>query len=407
MRRGDGWGGCGGCVGHVGWVARRAVPAVMAVTAALSLPAQAQSFRAADAAVRTGIQRGIYSGAVLVVGRRDTILHRKAYGRLTFDRRAPAPHPDSTLWDLASLTTVVATMPVALRLAERGELDLDAPVERYVPAFGGGPKGAVTVRMLLNHTSGLRPAINLQRRAATRAEALALVLADSLLSAPGELARYSDLNAIILGLVVEAAGGAPLDALARREVFEPIGMERTFFNPLPALRRKAAPSAVEHGTLLRGVAQDPSARRLGGVAGHAGLFGTGADLARYAQTWLRGGAAGSVRFAEATTLDRFLSRDPGAGTRLLGWDTPDREAAPSAFGSLTSDAAYGHTGWTGTQVWIDPARDLFVVFLTNRSLAATRRHSLTLMRETRAAVADAVVRAMERCGAVTVATASC
>ncbi len=405
MRRG------GGRNGHGGPAARRAASAVSAVLAVLAVlatpvPAQAQSFRAADAAVREGIRRGVYPGAVLLVGRRDTILYRKAYGRLTLDRRAAAPHPDSTLWDLASLTKVVATMPVALRLAERGELDLDAPVGRYVPAFGGGVKGAVTVRMLLNHTSGLRPAINLQRRAATRAEALALVLADSLLFTPGEVPRYSDLNAIVLGLVLEAAGGAPLDVLARREVFEPIGMANTLFNPLPAQRRRAAPGGTDHGGPLRGVVQDPSARRLGGVAGHAGLFATGADLARYAQTWLRGGATGGARFAEATTLDSFLARDARAGTRLLGWDTPDREAAPSAFGALTSDAAYGHTGWTGTQLWIDPARDLFVVFLTNRGLAATRRHSLTLMRERRAAVADAVVTAVERCGVVA-SQASC
>ena len=383
--------------------ARHGLPPLLAlllVLAGTPSPARGQAFRAADAAVREGIQRRIYSGAVLVVGRRDTVLYRKGYGRLTFDRRAPAPRPDSTLWDLASLTKVVATMPVALRLAERDELDLDAPVERYVPAFGGGAKGAVTVRMLLNHTSGLRPAINLQRRAATRAEALALVLADSLLTAPGEVARYSDLNAIVLGLVLEAAGGAPLDALARREVFEPIGMDQTGYNPLPARRRGAAPAERDAGGYLRGVAQDPSARRLGGVAGHAGLFSTGTDLARYAQTWLRGGATGGARFAEATTLDLFLEHGAGSGTRLLGWDTPDREAAPSSFGALTSDASYGHTGWTGTQLWIDPARDLFVVFLTNRSLASTRRHSLTLMRETRAAVADAVVRAVEKCGKV-------
>jgi CubicO group peptidase (beta-lactamase class C family) len=379
--------------------AASAASASLAVLLAAGLPthALAQSFRSADSAVRAGIRRGIYPGAVLVVGRRDTILYRKAYGRLTFDRRSPVPNPDSTLWDLASLTKVVATMPVALRLAERGALDLDLPVGRYVPAFGGGAKDSVTVRMLLNHTSGLRPAINLQRRTATRAEALAVVLTDSLLSAPGQRARYSDLNAIVLGLVLEAAGGKPLDVLAREEVFEPIGMEQTLFNPLPAVRRRAAPAGEERRALLRGVVQDPSARRLGGVAGHAGLFGTGADLARYARTWLRSGTTGTVRFAEASTLEVFLARDRAAGTRLLGWDTPDRELAPSSFGSLTSDATYGHTGWTGTQLWIDPARDLFVVLLTNRSLAATRRHSLTHMREIRAAVADAVVRASDRC----------
>lgn len=363
-------------------------------------PLQAQSFREADSVIRAGIRRGVYPGAALVVGRRDTILYKKGYGRLTFSRQSGYAHADSTLWDLASLTKVVATMPAALRLAEQGLLELDAPVVLYVPAFGGGSKNQVTVRMLLNHTSGLRPAINLWRRAPTRDSALALVLADSLITAPGTAARYSDLNAIVLGLVLESVTGKPLDVLTREQVLEPLGLRRTMFRPPPKLRPRVAPAAIERGRLVRGVPQDPSARRLGGVAGHAGLFGTASDLATYARVWLaQGEAAGhTTRFATASSIEAFLVHDSTAGTRLLGWDTPDRTTPePSNFGTLTSDAAYGHTGWTGTQVWIDPARDLFVVFLTNRSLAANRRRSLDLMREIRASVADAVVGAVEGC----------
>jgi CubicO group peptidase (beta-lactamase class C family) len=360
----------------------------------------AQSFRAADSVIRAGIRRGVYPGAALVVGRRDTILYRKGYGRLTFGRQSGYAHADSTLWDLASLTKVVATMPAALRLAEQGLLELDAPVVVYVPAFGGGAKNQVTVRMLLNHTSGLRPAINLWRRAPNRDSALALVLADSLITAPGTAARYSDLNAIVLGLVLESVTGKPLEVITREQVLEPLGLRRTMFRPPTRLRPRVAPAAIEHGRLVRGVPQDPSARRLGGVAGHAGLFGTAADLATYARMWLAQGEASghTTRFATASSIETFLVHDSTAGTRLLGWDTPDRTGAePSNFGTLTSDAAYGHTGWTGTQLWVDPARDLFVVFLTNRSLAANKRRSLDLMREIRAGVADAVVGAVEGC----------
>ena len=367
-------------------------------TLAPRAPLQAQSFRAADSVIRAGIRRGLYPGAALVVGRRDTILYKKGYGRLTFSRQSGYAHADSTLWDLASLTKVVATMPAALRLAEQGHLELDAPVVVYVPAFGGGAKNQVTVRMLLNHTSGLRPAINLWRRAPTRDSALALVLADSLVTAPGTTARYSDLNAIVLGLVLESVTGKPLDVITREEVLEPLGLRRTMFRPPAKLRPRTAPGALERGHLVRGVPQDPSARRLGGVAGHAGLFGSAADLATYARMWLAQGDGHSSRFATAASIESFLVHDSVAGTRLLGWDTPDRTGPdPSNFGTLTSDVAYGHTGWTGTQVWIDPARDLFVVFLTNRSLAANRRRSLDLMREIRASVADAVVGAVERC----------
>ena len=385
----------------------RRVAALAAAVLALAASAahdslQAQSFRAADSVIRAGIRRGVYPGAALIVGRRDTILYKKGYGRLTFSRQSGYAHADSTLWDLASLTKVVATMPAALRLAEQGLLELDAPVVLYVPAFGGGAKNQVTVRMLLNHTSGLRPSINLWRRAPTRDSALALVLADSLITAPGTTARYSDLNAIVLGRVLESVTGKPLDLITREQVLEPLGLRRTMFRPPAKLRPRVAPAALEGGRLVRGVPQDPSARRLGGVAGHAGLFGTAADLATYARVWLAQGEAPgpghTTRFATASSIEAFLVHDSTAGTRLLGWDTPDRTTPePSNFGTLTSDAAYGHTGWTGTQVWIDPARDLFVVFLTNRSLAANRRRSLDLMREIRASVADAVVGAVEGC----------
>jgi CubicO group peptidase (beta-lactamase class C family) len=304
------------------------------------------------------------------------------------------PDPDSTLWDVASITKIVSTTSVAMRLLDQGRLDLDAPVHRYLPRFSGGLKNDVTVRMLLDHTSGLKSYVPFYVKArGSRARALDLLYAQPLLRTPGDSAEYSDLNALLLGLIEEKVGRLPLDQLARREVFTPLGMTQTMYRPPSRLNHRIAPSGIWRGHPVPGDVNDQNAVAMGGVAGHAGVFSTGKDLARYAQVWLRSGAGPTEQWVRPETIQRFLLKGPRSGSRLLGWDTPEAKPdEPSVFGTLVSTSAYGHTGFTGTELWIDPARDLFLVFLTNRAFDPRVRESLKELKIVRATLSDATVR---------------
>jgi CubicO group peptidase (beta-lactamase class C family) len=356
--------------------------------------AQAQSFAEIDAAVRDGIQKGIYPGAVVVVGRRDSILYARGYGHFTWSPSSPVPDPDTTLWDVASITKIVSTTSVAMRLVDQGKLDLDAPVRRYLPRFSGGPKDQVTVRMLLDHTSGLKSYVPFYVKArGSRSRAINLLYAQPLVRVPGDSAEYSDLNAMFLGLVLEKASGVPLDQLARREVFGPLGMSQTMYRPSRSLKRRIVPSGMWRGKPVPGDVNDQNAVAMGGVAGHAGVFSTGMDLARYGTVWLRSGVGPQGQWVRPETVRRFLTKGPRSGSRLLGWDTPEfKPDEPSVFGTLVSDAGYGHTGFTGTELWIDPARDLYLVFLTNRAFDPRVRESLKELKVVRATLSDAAVR---------------
>ncbi|HEX6104581.1 MAG TPA: serine hydrolase domain-containing protein [Gemmatimonadales bacterium] len=356
--------------------------------------AAAQSFAEVDAAVREGIRRGLYPGAVVVIGRRDSVLYTRGYGHYTWNPASPTPDIDSTLWDIASITKVVATAATAMRLVDQGRLDLDAPVRRYLPRFSSGLKNQVTVRMLLDHTSGLKSYVPIYQRARrSRARATDLLYAQPLLRAPGDSAEYSDLNALLLGLVIEKVAGTRLDKAAEAEVFTPLGMGQTLYRPPVRLRRRIVPSGMWRGKPVSGDVNDQNAVVFGGVAGHAGLFSTAADLAVFAQAWLRGGAGPHGPWVSKETVDLFLTRGPRSGTRVLGWDTPDLGGEePSIYGTLISPSAFGHTGFTGTELWIDPAHDLFLVFLTNRAFDPKIRDSLKELKLVRTAVSDAALR---------------
>ena len=372
-----------------------------------SIRAQSNTYAAVDSAVQSGIAQGIYPGAVLLIGRRDSLLYAKGYGHLTWNRGAPTTRPDSTLWDLASLSKVVATTSAVMLLVERGRVSLDQPVSRYLPRFVGGRKAEVTVRMLLDHTSGLRSYVEFYRLAPTRDSAVSLLYAEPLIRAPGAEAEYSDLNAILLGLLVEAVTSEPLDRFVEREVFVPLRMSQTTYHPPRSSVRRTAPTGVWRGHPSAGVVNDRNAARLGGAAGHAGVFSTGTDLVKFAQMWLAQGALPAGRFVQAATIRTFLKHDPGSGTRLLGWDSPDTSSVePTAYGRLLGPNAFGHTGWTGTQIWIDPARDLFLVFLTNRSFSPRVGHSIRELRAVRSRLADATVNALPQ-GCAVVLKAAC
>ena len=360
-------------------------------------PGRSQSFAEIDVAVLGGIEKGIYPGAVVIVGRRDSLLYARGYGHFTWSATSPVPRPDSTLWDIASITKVVSTMSSALRLVDQGKLDLDAPVRRYLPRFSGGPKNQVTVRMLLDHTSGLKSYVPFYLKArGSRTRAITLLYAQPLVRVPGDSAEYSDLNALFLGLVLEKVSGVTLDKLAAREVFGPLGMTQTRYRPPAKLKPSIVPSGLWRGQPVPGDVNDQNAAAMGGVAGHAGVFSTGIDLARYAQVWLRSGVDSKGQaWVRPETMRAFLVKGPRSGSRLLGWDTPEIDPMaeePSVFGTLISDAAYGHTGFTGTELWVDPVRDLFMVFLTNRVFDPRVRESGKELKFVRANLSDAVVR---------------
>ena len=374
---------------------RVAIVVAIAASAGLWRGAAAQSFEAVDAIVQSGITRGVYPGAVVVVGRVDRVLLARGYGRFTWKSDSPVPDPDRTLWDIASLTKVVSTASSIMVLVDEGRLDLDAPVAQYLPRFQGDRKDQVTVRMLLNHTSGMRSYAQFFKLAEDRDEAIDLLYLEPLQRAPGTKAVYSDLNAMLLGLVVEEISREPLDQFALREVFLPVSMDNTRYVLPRSQRELAAPTGRWRGHPVGGVVNDQNAVILGGVAGHAGVFSTGSDLARYARWWLKRGYGATGPVVGPATMEAFLSRTPSSGSRLLGWDTRDPEyPPPSVFGELLSPSAYGHTGWTGTELWIDPELDLFLVFLTNRSYAPKVSHSISALRRVRAELSEAVVRAV-------------
>jgi CubicO group peptidase (beta-lactamase class C family) len=318
------------------------------------------------AAVNRVVERGVleagFPGAAVVIGRRDATVLSRGYGTLDWSRTSAPVSPERTLYDLASLTKVVATTSAVMVLFDERRIALDAPVARYLPAFAGGAKSRVTIRELLEHRSGLPAGRSLSRLAHSPARARELILATTLEHEPGTVELYSDVGMDVLGFAVEAITHEPLDHFVRRRVFAPLAMTSTTYRPGPALRASAAPTEMHNrrGHPLKGEVHDGDAYALGGVAGHAGLFSTASDLARFAQMLLDGGTLGGRRIVADSTVALFTRRS--AGRRALGWDTC---AGGASCGQHMSERAYGHTGFTGTSLWIDPDRGLYVIVLAN------------------------------------------
>lgn len=257
-----------------------------------------------------------------------------------------------TLWDLASLTKVVATTPVAMRLVERGVLDLDLRIADVFGEFGDADRRSITVRNLLLHNSGLPASLPTDQIGEVRLAALN----QALVYPTGADTVYSDVGFILLGFVLEALCRAPLDELVDAEVLGVLGMEGTLFRPVQ-WKDRCAPTEVFVGVAIQGSVHDPTAAAMGGVAGHAGLFSTVGDMARFAQAMLR------FELASPLVTELFTTRVSPESSRALGWDTP---SPGSSAGSRFGPRSYGHTGFTGTSLWIDPDQDLFAVLLTNR-----------------------------------------
>jgi uncharacterized protein YbbC (DUF1343 family) len=318
-----------------------------------------------DAAITNAIAEKKLPGGVLWVERRGQV-YRKAYGQRAV---APKPEPmtEDTIFDAASLTKVVACTPAILLLVERGQVRLDEPVRTYIPEFQGDGKEAITVRQLLTHVSGLRPDVETRPAWSGYDTAIMLARAEKLHSPPGTAFRYSDINFFLLGDIVKRVAGMDLDQFVERELFRPLKMKDTGFLPPRAKLNRIAPTERIGKEILRGQVHDPTARFMGGVAGHAGLFTTAADLARYARMLLRGGDLDGVRVFQPETVRLMTSvQTPDAvpQRRGLGWDIDSGYSRPR--GALFPIGSFGHTGFTGTSLWLDPFSETFWIFLSNR-----------------------------------------
>jgi uncharacterized protein YbbC (DUF1343 family)/CubicO group peptidase (beta-lactamase class C family) len=329
--------------------------------------------------VDAAISRHELPGAVVLVGRGDTVLYQRAFGKRAL-LPAPEPMTADTIFDLASLTKVVATTTSVMQLVEQGRVRLNDPVSQFIPDFGRYGKERIAVRHLLTHTSGLRPDLELEVEFTGADEGIRRATEEVPQAAPGERFVYSDINFFLLGDIVRRVSGERLDAYARKHVFEPLGMKDTMFLPAGALRTRIAPTercqalswpcaGPENGEVpfLRGTVHDPTARRMDGVAGHAGLFSTAADLSRFCRMLLDGGRLGPVRILSPVTVERMTSPATAPGmrdVRGLGWDLDSTYSANR--GDLFPPGSFGHTGFTGTSLWLDPHTRSYVIFLSNR-----------------------------------------
>ncbi|MBX3187692.1 MAG: DUF1343 domain-containing protein [Labilithrix sp.] len=319
-------------------------------------------FSTVDAAIEEAIGTGKMPGCVVVVGRHDEVLLRRAYGSKALVPEQ-VPMTLDTVFDLASLTKPVATATSVMILVERGRIDLDAPAARYVPELARLP--AFTVRQLLVHTSGLPAATPVSDYALDRGALMQRLGQLTLKHQPGERFLYTDVGFVVLEEIVRRRSGRDLATFTREEIFEPLGMSETGFLPGPALRARAAPTEQREGAWMQGDVHDPRAFALHGVAGHAGVFSTADDLSRYARAMLAKGVIDGARVLSEKTFDAFVARrETSSGGRALGWDKDSRFASHRS--ALLSPRAFGHGGFTGTAMWIDPGKDLFVVFLSNR-----------------------------------------
>lgn len=339
---------------------------VFTLPAVAGSPFDPVELAAIDDAIQQAVTDAKAPGGVFLMERDDTV-YRHAYGdRAVIPKRERMT--EDTIFDAASLTKVIATTSVVMKLIEDGKIDVESPLSHYFPDFKGNGKEAITVRQLLTHCSGLRSGLPAGKWSGKKG-ALEAACAEPLPNPPGTVYRYSDINFILLGLLVEHVAGVPLEDFCQTEIFKPLGMKDTGYRDLSGsdAERIAPTTVAADGTVLRGVVHDPTARRMGGVAGHAGLFTTADDLGRFARMMLQRGELDGTRILREETVEAMttVQSPPGLPQRGFGWDIDSPYAGPR--GAIFPVGSYGHTGWTGTRIWIDPFSQSAVIFLSNRN----------------------------------------
>ena len=346
---------------------------------------------AIDDAINASVEKQTIPGAVVEIGHNGAVVYRKAYGwRALLPKQEPMTL--DTIFDAASLTKVIATTSCLMKLFEQGKLRINDPVTEYLPEFQSG-KSPITIRNLMTHFSGLRPDLDLQPHWSGYETGIQKALIDKPQGLPGVHFVYSDINFILLGEIVHRLSGKSLDEYAKQEIFEPLEMKHTRFLPHAEWYSKIAPTELdaESGQPIRAVVHDETSRDMGGVAGHAGMFTTAEDLGRFCQMMLDGGVSNGKRIFQAATIEKFTSPQSPPGqpvVRGLGWDIDSPYS--SNRGELFPIGSYGHTGFTGTSVWIDPWSKTYVILLTN-SVHPHRGKSLSSLRSRVATIAAASV----------------
>jgi serine-type D-Ala-D-Ala carboxypeptidase len=358
---------------------------------------QEKQFARAFTVIRDGIEQRAFPGAALAVTHRGSLIASQGFGNFTYDEGAP-PIQAETVFDLASLTKVIATTAVAMLLYERRGLRLDAPLSSFLPEFVSlAPQDqqewreAVTIRMLLAHTSGLPAYEKLFLFAQSREALVRAALTTPLTAAPGMRSQYSDIGFILLGEVLARGADLALDLFAQQNIFAPLGMTDTRFNPPQEWKGDIPPTENDQAfrkRVVQGEVNDENAYVMGGVAGHAGVFAPATDVARFTECMLRNGAP----LSKPATVKLFTRREltPAGTSRALGWDTPSLNGSSS--GAYFSQTSFGHLGFTGTSLWIDPVRHLSVTLLTNRTWPNRESQGI---RQVRPRVHDAIVEALE------------
>jgi len=359
-------------------------------------PLRPADFKSIDTLAQTQVRAGNIPGAVVLIGNNERTLYRNAFG---FRAKQPQklPMAENTLFDLASLTKVIATTTAVMQLVERGDLQLDQPIAHYWPDFGANGKDAITVRQALTHYSGLRADLPNGNWAGYRT-AMAMIAAESPKQPPGSGYEYSDINFEVLGELVARVSGQPLDVYCLQHIFLPLGMHDTGFKPSASLRERMAPTTLWRKQINWGQVNDPTAARMGGVAGHAGLFSTADDLAIFARMLLHGGSYRGVTILHPDSVAQMTSPQvlpDKTRQRGLGWNL---EAPLTNDGSVVVPSGfYGHTGYTGTSLWIDPITHTFAIILTNRVFPDDKGNVGPL----RSGVADTLASAISRAAAST------
>jgi len=346
-----------------------------------------------DSIVNRALDDRLFPGAVVVIGHDGKIVFRKAYGMRSLEPTRE-PMTADTIFDMASLTKPTMTALAVMQLCDEGKLNVNEAVAKYIPEFGVNGKESITIRQLLTHYSGLAPDLDLKDQWQGKQDAYSRAFNSDLAHAPGARFEYSDINYIILGALVERISGLSLDEYAQRFIIAPLGLERCRYLPPESWDSQIAPTQYdEHGTMLRGTVHDPTARRMGGVAGHAGLFCSADDVASYAQNLLDrlAGSASKFPLSRAMLEKMIVPEQPATGTALrgFGWDIDSPYS--SNRGTLFPAGSFGHTGFTGTSLWMDPVSDTYVVVLTN----AVHPNGGKSINAVRSDVADAAARAFE------------